>query len=110
MLNLVEYGLGKVLVGISDLGDTLTSFSYDKLEEEPKLILEPIELIEVEDIEVMPYVKKLDYLTYLDKFFSYKAKADGIKYYILDKIKSCDINFYSIEGLLHDRRDDKVFM
>ncbi len=110
MLNLVEYGLGKMLVGISDIGDTLTSFTFDNIEEEPKLIPEPIEIQEVEEIEVMPYVKKIDYLTYLDKHFSYKTKSTGVKYYILDKIKDFKYGYYDIEGTIHDRTDHKVFI
>jgi len=108
MFNLVEYGLGKMMVGISELGDTLTSFSFDKLEEEPELKPETIEIKEVEPIEVVPYVKKMDYLTHLDKYFSYKEKAAGIKYYLLDKIKTCNFDYYEITGFIHDRRDDKV--
>ena len=106
MFNLVDYNIKNALVGVSD--DTFTSFKYDNLEEEPKLIPEPIEIIDVNNIEVIPYIKKLDYITHLDKFFNYKAKTEGTKYYVLDKIKECNYNFYSIEGVVVDRKEDKV--
>lgn len=108
MFNLVEYGLGKMLVGISDLGDKITSFTFDELKEEP--ILKKIEIKKSNNIkiEVKPYKRKLDCLTYLDKYFTYDAKAEGIKYYILDKIQTFNYNLYDISGVVHDDIDHIV--
>ena len=106
MLNIVDYNIKNALVGVSN--DIFTSFKYDNLEEEPKLIPEPIEIMEVDNIEVLPYVKKLDYITHLDKYFNYRSKTEGTKYYVLDKIKSINYSFYKIEGTVTDRKEDKV--
>ena len=108
MFSLVEYGLGKMLVGIGSIGDKLTDFTYDELEEESEL-----EYVEVEEpkeihIEVEPYKRKLDCLTYLDKYFTFEDKAEGVKYYVLDKIKSFNYNTYDMSGVVHDDKDHIV--
>ena len=106
MFSLVEYGLGKMLVGLGTFGDKLSEFTFDTIEEEP--ILEYEESIEeepkeeIEEIEIQPYKKKIDCLTYLDKYFISSAKAEGIKYYVLDKIKTYNFNLYDITGIVHD--------
>ena len=102
MYNLLEYGLGKMLIGIGTFGDYLADFTFDTLEEEPKLEYNEFENHFNEENELKPYKEKIKYLTKFDKYFSHEVKSKGIKYYILDKIKSYNFNDNIISGIIHE--------
>ncbi len=100
MLSLMEYGLGKMLIGISEFGDFLSEFTFDTLEDEPELKYDEEEL-NVQNVDDNQY-NKIDYLTTFDKCFSESSKSEGIKYYVLDKIKSYNCNSNDISGVIQD--------